>query len=188
MTASDGQVFGAGIRILLKGANDALTASAGPVAYLHFVDPAGNTIVPEYQAAGLSTFAGPLSGAKITIPSAADFAALEARVVALESQLAAATSAATPNTLVKRDSNGDIFVANLRGNIKESSAGVHVKILASDGQEVARLGLNGGNPALRFFYQTGEAMAIRQGVDLASPTLAAESANALVDQGLFYSL
>lgn len=85
MAANEGQVFGAGIRILLKGANDVLVATAGTVAYLHFVDPDGTTIVPEYEAAGLSTFAGSLSGAKITIPSPANLTAAEDRIQLLES-------------------------------------------------------------------------------------------------------
>jgi hypothetical protein len=70
MPRNDGDIFGAGMRILLIGANEPLPVTAGAIAYLHFVDGDGNTIVPTYEPDGLRTFAGPLSGARIVLQPA----------------------------------------------------------------------------------------------------------------------
>jgi hypothetical protein len=109
---------------------------------------------------------------------------LEDRVAAIEAQLAAATSAATPGTLVKRDTNGDIFTANFRGNIKEASAGVFVKIFASDGTEVVRFGKNGGFVGVRFF--DGGPVGVKGALNSGDPTatLAVDCANTFDAFGL----
>jgi hypothetical protein len=106
---------------------------------------------------------------------------LEDRVAALEAQLAAATSAAAPNALMKRDGSGSVNAAAFKGNIQEASAGVRMKILAHDGQEVARFGLNGGNPAIRFY--DGGTMVLQQNVPGVGPT-ADDVANVLTQTGL----
>ena len=87
MPKNVGDIFGAGVRILLTAPNEPLRGNAGPVAYLHFVDGNGDTIVPTYEPDGLSTPAGPVSGAKYTLGDGASLAALEARVAALEATL-----------------------------------------------------------------------------------------------------
>jgi hypothetical protein len=70
MPRNDGDIFGAGMRILLVGANEPLPVTAGAIAYLHFVDGDGNTIVPTYEPDGLRTFGGALSGARIVLQPA----------------------------------------------------------------------------------------------------------------------
>lgn len=81
-------IFNPGLKLLLKAANTPLEPNPDhPIAYLHLVDGAGNTIVPEYELDGLRTSAGPVSGAKYTIVSTADLQALTDRIVALEAML-----------------------------------------------------------------------------------------------------
>ncbi len=86
MAVNNGDVFSAGIRILLRAANDALAVNAGPIAYLHLVDPDGATIVPTYESQGLQTPAGFLSGARyvLSFASLAALTALTTRTSALE--------------------------------------------------------------------------------------------------------
>ena len=85
--------------------------------------------------------------------------ALAARVTELEEQLASATAANTPNALVRRDANGDIFTANFRGDIKEPSLGAMVKIKGFGGVEILRVGEIAGLPAKGWF---GATLAIKQ--------------------------
>lgn len=88
MPVGQGQIFASGISILLKGPNEALQIADGnpPVKYLHFVGVNGQTIVPTYEPDGLDAGQGSkIGGAKLVLVSAADLAALEARVSALES-------------------------------------------------------------------------------------------------------
>lgn len=195
MTVNEGQFNRTGIRILKKSETDSLDVPPnGAIAYLHFVDSAGDTIVPEYVSQGLQTYAGPLSGAKIAVVSPEEIENLETQVSALENQaidheariqalealLAAATAENTPGTLVKRDVNGDIFTANFRGNLKEASNGGFVKILAYGNQEVVRFGFNGG-PALRFY--DGGTIVQQQSVSETDPNLAVTIADKLAQFG-----
>jgi hypothetical protein len=84
-----GDVFGSGVRLLKKNNTETLDVTAGPVAYLHFVTAEGDTIAPEYEADGLQTYAGPISGAKITLASPVELAALVALVAALAERVVA---------------------------------------------------------------------------------------------------
>ena len=80
-------IFNPGLKLLLKAANTPLEPNPDhPIAYLHFVDGDGNTIVPEYEPDGLRTSAGPVSGARYVLADGAAVAALEARVAALEAK------------------------------------------------------------------------------------------------------
>jgi hypothetical protein len=92
MPRNDGDIFGAGVRILLVGANEPLPVTAGAIAYLHFVDGDGNTIVPTYEPQGYQTSQGSLSGAKYTLIGPAELTALAERITELEEQLASITS------------------------------------------------------------------------------------------------
>jgi hypothetical protein len=70
MPKNSGDVFGAGVRILLVGPNEPLqiTGNGGHVACLRFVDSMGNTLIPEYDPQMLLLPEGSIAGAKITIP------------------------------------------------------------------------------------------------------------------------
>lgn len=169
MPVGQGQIFASGISILLKGPNEALQIADGnpPVKYLHFVGADGQTIVPTYEPDGLDAGQGTrIGGAKLVMVSAAELVAvrdsiraLEDRVDALEEQLASATAANTPNALVRRDANGDIYTANFRGDIKEPSEGAMVKIKGFGGVEILRAGEIAGSPAKGWF---GATLAIKQ--------------------------
>lgn len=89
MAINQGDVFGAGIKLVLVAPNTALAVSAGPVAYIRFVDANGDDIVPTYEPDGYRTSAGPLSGAKVIIagPTRDEFSRLQERVAALEAVL-----------------------------------------------------------------------------------------------------
>jgi len=90
MPPGQGQIFASGISILLKGPNEALQIADGnpPIKYLHFVDGAGQTIVPTYEPDGLDAGQGSkIGGAKLVMASAGEFAALETRVTQLETAL-----------------------------------------------------------------------------------------------------
>ena len=77
-------IFNPGVKLLLKAPNTPLEPSPDhPIAYLHFVDGDGNTIVPEYEIDGLRTSAGPVSGAKITVANAADISAINDQISTL---------------------------------------------------------------------------------------------------------
>ena len=84
---NEGQLNRTGIRILMQSETEALPVPPnGSIAYLKLVDGSGNVIVPEYEPDGLQTGMGPLPGAKYVLVSTADYAALEARVAALEAE------------------------------------------------------------------------------------------------------
>ena len=97
--------------------------------------------------------------------------ALAARVTALEEQLASATAANTPNALVRRDSNGDIFTANFRGNVQEPAENTGVKLKTFGGNTVLEVGTNGGNPAKGWY---GATLAQKQQRSESSPNLAVD--------------
>ncbi len=88
MTLGQGQLFASGMSILLKGPNDPLPVpdGTGPVKYLHFVDAAGNTIVPTYEADGVDTGSGKLAGARLVVASGAEVVILQLQVAALQLQ------------------------------------------------------------------------------------------------------
>ncbi len=111
--------------------------------------------------------------ALISVPQLAtmqsSITALAARVTELEEQLAAATAANTPNALVRRDANGDIYTANFRGDVKEPSLGAMVKIKGFGGVEILRVGEIAGSPAKGWF---GATLALKQERSLSLSTVA----------------
>lgn len=125
MALSSGQIYGAGMRILLKSSTEALDVTDGPVAFLHLVDSDDNTLVPEYVPQGLQTPGGPLSGAKYTIVSSAQLAALVARVEALEA---------------------------IAARMELTSTGLKLK--NNEAQTVIEVGSDVGSPTIRFFGGT----------------------------------
>jgi hypothetical protein len=118
---------------------------------------------------------GETTFATLDAPGIADLQAqidaLNARVVVLEEQLASATAANTPNALVRRDSNGDIFTANFRGNVQEPAENTGVKLKTFGGNTVLEVGTNGGNPAKGWY---GATLAQKQQRSESSPNLAVD--------------
>lgn len=142
MTLNQGAVFGAGIRILKKSDTEALTASSGPAAYLHFVrESDGSTIVPEYEPGGLATYAGPLPGAKITIPET-DLSALEATAPTAGQKAALAGTSGTPSGSNKYVTDGDARNTNARA--PTSHATTHI----GGGSDAIPLAVSGGAAGL----------------------------------------
>jgi hypothetical protein len=89
MPKNSGDVFGAGVRILLVGPNEPLqiTGSGGHVACLRFVDGMGNTLIPEYDPQMLLLPEGSIAGAKYTVVSDADLAVLQGTITELSGQI-----------------------------------------------------------------------------------------------------
>lgn len=185
MTLLNGSIFSLGFRIALQGDNNpVMPPSAAQVPkYLHLVDADGNTLVPVLVPDGLTTPEGPVAGLRWTIPFSAagfaeleaavsttqsDIAALEARVAALEITLAAATAAATPDTLAKRNIAGDLAVNLVRPiAVRATADNVGVSLEANDGGKgvevvqdlgVRRLGFFGVTPQARPVYTGSESV------------------------------
>ena len=179
---NEGQFNRTGIRIVKKSEAEALEvpSNGSPIAYLHFVDGDGNTLVPEYVPDGLATYAGQLSGAKYTIVSTADLAALEARVAALEAEVV--SIAATPSTVAKRNIDGELVAVNFRGDMRALDDSDTIQLKTNDNQVVFLAGKSAGDPALRFFG--AGAPALRVTLAASSPTLAGDLAAALQGYGL----
>lgn len=163
MPVNEGQINRTGIRLLLISTTENLEVpnAGGPIAFLHFVDGDDNTIVPEYVPQGLTTPAGPLSGAKFTLVSTAQLTALEASLTA------------TINALTAR-------VAALEAVLVIDGSNTRLK--NPQGDVVVIAGQFSGNPTLKFYEDA--APVERQTVAAASGTLALDIANALQAEGL----
>lgn len=149
MTVGQGQIFASGISILLKGPNDqlAVSDSAGPVKYLHFVDAGGNTIVPTYEPDGLDAGGGKVAGARYVIIGAAEIAALTARVTALEAQLATVSEDPDPDTIAKRDTSGRLrATAFVGGELKSTTDATDPAISVSASGGFPQVGFLGATP------------------------------------------
>lgn len=138
MPKNNGDVFGAGIRVLLKAPNQALDVTES-IAYLHFVDDSGNTIVPEFVAQGLQTPAGPLSGAKVVIPGAASIAALQTQVGALQATVNALSAMLSgTGTITAERLNVHQIAAKEEGNDPDNPA-----LIITDAIDRTAFGING---------------------------------------------
>jgi hypothetical protein len=165
MTLNQGQIFAAGISIVLKATNQALQVpdQRMPIKYLHFVDAGGNTIVPTYEPDGLDAGSGQkLAGAKIVVPSAGSVAALEAqiaaldvRVAALEAELVNATASDTPGTIMRRSAFGVVSVTRLdTQEVRAQADGGTIVIATGIGIPAMQVTNTGAIVKLAFFDYT----------------------------------
>lgn len=146
MTIGQGQIFASGISILLKGPNEALQIADGnpPAKYVHFVDNAGNTIVPTYEPDGLDAGQGSrIGGVKLVIPSAQAITDLTTRVEALEEQVELLLS------VIKFGGEN-----NENTQIWPAAEGGFVQIYAFNGQQILSAGDANPTPVLGFFGAT----------------------------------